>query len=160
MLVLSMDQSSNLSGVTLWENGVLRGWVLLKSLDPKHSYGRRLVAQVTQLTDWLSTQLQDHEKIDTVLFEQVKATLVITVVGAFCTSPYLQHCRLHPTQTFVAPTSWKSWAKRKGAFSQAFKDIKGVTALRETGFDVDTHGITSEDVADSCLIFKSWEERQ
>lgn len=159
MLILSMDQSSNLSGVSLWKEGNLQNTTLLKSDDPKHSYGRRLATQVHQLERWLDLELTPNEHIDLVLFELVKAPLVLTTVGAFCCVTHLQHCRLHPMHTFVASSSWKSWAKRKGA-TGPFREIKGVKALKEAGFDVDKHSITSEDIADSVMIYKAWEERQ
>ena len=129
---------------------------VLKSNSSKDPFGKRLYAQVQQLERFLDTHLDEGEMIDQLLFEGVRSSHVLTTVGAFCIAKQLQGCKFSPKACFVGALRWKAWARKNGATSQKFKEIKGVTALREVGFDVDAYGIESEDAADSCLIFLCW----
>jgi hypothetical protein len=154
--VLAVDEASNDAGVSLWKNGILVDTtVLWGHKDPV--YSRRLVFQVAQLGEFLAKHLRPDEKIGKVVFEGVKNRLVLVTVGAYLTCPYLD-AKLHQKYSFIESSSWKKWAQSKGA-TGPFKEIKGVKALTEAGWDCARMGIVSEDIADSILIYLTWRER-
>lgn len=159
MYVLSIDQSSNCSGVSLWWYDDLVATCTLNSKSPKDTLGRRLAEQCRQLEGFLDYHLADGDEIDTVIFEGVKSKIVLIVVGAYCTVPQLQHCKVTERHSFIYSMSWKRYAQKLNATGK-LGDIKGVKALREIGFDVDKYQITSDDIADSVLIYKTWESKQ
>lgn len=156
-LILAIDQASNAAGVSLWEDGNLKATTVLLSASPKDPFGKRLVTQVKQLTAFLDHEIGDR-KLNVLLFEGVKSSMVLSTVGAFVTCPHLQNCKFTPKNSFISALSWKKYARDRGA-TQKFKEIKGVRALREIGFPVDAHNITSDDIADSCLIYLCWRSR-
>jgi hypothetical protein len=155
--VLSIDQASNAAGVSLWFNGSLKATTVLRSHSSSDPFSRRVQYQLDQLNDFLSMQIPPEAIITKILFEGVRARLVLVTVGAFLTCPRI-HAQISPKHSFVESSSWKSWARLHGA-SGPHKDIKGVKALREVGFDVDGHGITSEDISDSVLMYLTWRGR-
>jgi hypothetical protein len=152
--VLVIDQASNAAGVSLWYNGVLKQTTVLLSASPKDPLPKRLQCQVAQLNKFLSTHLPESAVITKIVFEGVRSRLVLVTVGAFLTCDRI-HAKISPKTSFVESTSWKRWAQRHGA-TGPIGDIKGVKALKETGFPVD--GIDSDDIADSILIFQTWRE--
>lgn len=154
--ILSIDQASNAAGACLYIDGLYIASTTLRAIKSSHSIGKRLVAQVNQLDQWLAQF--NIEQIKVVIFEGVRSRLVLTTVGAFCTSPYLQDCKLHPRHSFVESSSWKTWAKKRGAVSHD-GEIKGIRALYETGWDAIKYPIESDDAADSILIYQTWRDR-
>lgn len=155
--VLVVDQASNAAGVSLWYNGRLIATTVLESNSAKDPISRRLQDQIPQLDSFLAKHLPDAARITKIVFEGVRARLVLVTVGAFLTCPRI-HAKLSPKASFVESTSWKKWAREHGATEERLKDVKGVKALRETGFPVEEHGITSDDVADSVLMYLTWRE--
>lgn len=155
--VLSIDQASNAAGVSLWNNGDLIATTVLKSRSPTDPFSRRVQFQLEQLTDFLNMHLPPNVDIEKVLFEGVKARLVMVVVGAFLCCPRIS-AKMHESASFIYSTTWKSWARSKGATGPV-KDIKGVPALRDIGFPVDVYHIDSDDIADSILIYLTWSEK-
>ena len=157
--VLSIDQASNQAGVSLWKSGQLVAVTVLKSRSKNDKMSRRLQDQVPQLTAFLDQHLPENETIKTLLFEGVRARLVLITVGAFLTCPRL-NASLSARGNFVESRQWKSWARMHGAHSQPFSEIKGVTALREIRELSEYHWIDQEDIADSVLIYKCWAGRK
>jgi hypothetical protein len=158
--ILSIDQASNCAGCSLWKDSIPIAWTDLKSASPKDAFGRRLVKQVEDLNKFLDEHLPEGETIKTVLFEGVKSSIVLSTVGAFCCSPYLQDCRFHPRHSFISALSWKKYVRDYGKTQQRFKEIKGVQALKDIDWDFETYPIESDDVADSVLIYKCWAVRK
>lgn len=157
--IISIDQASNAAGVCAHRDGVFIASTTLNSLKKSDPIGKRLTAQVMQLDKWLEP-LMGTEEAKIVIFEGVRARLVLITVGAFCTSKYLQNCRLHPRHTFVEASQWKKWARLKGAVSSEEGEIKGIKALYETGWDGVKFPIGSDDEADSVLIYQTWRDRK
>lgn len=157
--ILAIDQASNAAGAALWKDGDLQAWTVLTSKSPKDPFGRRLVEQVRQLTEWLDAELGD-EKIKVLLFEGVKSSMVMSTIGAFVTCPHLVDCKFHPRLSFVSALSWKKFVRDHGLSKQRFKEIKGVQALRDIRWDFNKYPITSDDVADACLIYLTWKSRK
>jgi hypothetical protein len=157
--ILAIDQASNCAGVSLWHNGSLQAWRTLDSASPKDPFGRRLATQVQQLTEFLAEELPAGEEIKVLLFEGVKSSMVLATVGAFCVCPQLQGCKFNPKHSFISALSWKKWARDHGA-TGPFKEIKGVKALKETGWEFETYPIFSDDVADSLMIYQCWRDRK
>lgn len=155
--ILSIDQASNTAGVSLWRDGHLKAHTVLRSNASTDSFAKRLQTQVPQLTSFLNAHLPPKIKITKILFEGMKARLVLCTIGAFLTCDRLD-TKLHATHSFVESSSWKKWAQSHGA-TGPFKEIKGVKALRETGYPVDSLGISSDDTADSILIYLTWRAR-
>lgn len=151
--VLSVDQASNAAGVSLWLNQHLVAHTVLKSKSSKDSFSRRVQAQAKDLCCFLDAHLPQGEVIKTVLFEGVRSRVVLTVIGSILVNERIDS--VLNASTMISPSSWKKWAQTMGA-TGPLKDIKGVPALRQVKFDVDGHGITSEDVSDSILIFLCW----
>lgn len=152
--ILSIDQASNAAGVSLWHDGQLKAHTVLRSNSSSDSFARRLQTQVPQLTAFLDAHLPEKLKLTKVLFEGMKARLVLVTIGAFLTCPRLDN-KLHAQHSFVESSSWKKWAQQHGA-TGPFKEIKGVKALKEIGYPVDKLAIDSDDVADSILIYLTW----
>lgn len=158
--ILSIDQASNAAGVSLWYCGGFIEATTLYSNKSSDPIGRRLVAQIEQLDKWLEPRI-DLDEIKVVLFEGVKSRLVLTTVGAFCCSRFLQNCRLHPRHSFVESSSWKSWAKKKGAFKADPDDeIKGIKSLVQTGWDIVKYPLETDDEADSVMIYQTWRDKE
>lgn len=156
--VLSIDQASNAAGVSLWNTGQLTAHTVLRSTRAVDPLSVRLQTQLPQLTAFLNEHLPANGLISKVIFEGVKARLVMSTVGAFLVCPRIA-AKLHDKHTFVESRQWKKYAADRGA-AGPFKDIKGVKALREIGFEVDRYGIDSDDVADSVLIYLTWRSRK
>lgn len=155
--VLSIDQASNLAGVSLWHNGDLKATTVLKSRSPDDPFSRRLQYQVPQLTQFIDLHVPPQFLVEKVVFEAVRPRLIMATVGAFLTSPRIS-ARMAEKTSFIESSVWKKWAKDHGA-TGIFKEIKGVKSLREAGFDVDKYGISSDDVADSIMQYKAWVRR-
>lgn len=151
--VLSVDQGSNQAGVTLWRDGNLFDMCVLDG-GGSDVFSRRLCHQVPQLTAFLDKNVSKSIKLHKVVFEGVKARLVMVTVGAFLTCPRID-AKLHQQFSFVESSSWKRWARDHGA-TGPFKEIKGVKSLKETGFPTDKYARMTEDIADSILIYKTW----
>ncbi len=155
--VLSTDQASYSAGVSLWKDDALVATTIL--LAPKDmKYSRRVQLQVEQLTTFLNTYLPRHINIEKVVFEQVRMRLVVITVGAFLTCPRID-ARMHETASFIPSMSWKKWAADRGAVGP-FKDIKGVKALTEAGFDITGIEPMNDDVADSIMMYQVWRNRK
>jgi len=155
--VLSIDQASNVAGVSLWYDGELRATTELLSASPKDPFARRVQGQLHQLTAFLDLHVPAEIMIDTVIFEGVRARIVICVVGAFMCCPRIDS-KLVEKANFVESSSWKTWAKERGA-TGSHKLIKGVKALTEAGWDGDKYPITSDDIADSVLMYMTWRDK-
>lgn len=155
--VLSIDQASNAAGVSLWLNGQLIATTVLRSKKPTDPFSRRVQFQLEQLTQFLGEHLPAHVNIEKVIFEGVKARLVLIVIGSFLCCPRIS-AKMHEKASFVYSSSWKQWARNHGATGPV-ADIKGVKSLAETGFDMETHHIVSEDISDSILMYLSWRDR-
>lgn len=154
--VLSIDQASNSAGVSLWCNGVLQDVTVLDGGGPSDPFSRRLQNQVPQLTDFLDRNVTRNTKIQKVLFEGVRARLVLVTVGAFLTCPRLD-AKLHAKHTFIESSRWKMWAKNHGA-TGPFKEIKGTEALKEVGFQSTLWPKFQQDIADSILMYLTWRD--
>lgn len=152
--VLAIDQASNNAGASLWLDGEYVAGVLLSSASKLDSFPVRMQAIVAQLELWLESVLPPDYYIEKIIFEGVRSRLVLCTVGAFCTIPRIRG-HVKQDKNFIETTTWKSWAKRHGA-TGALKDIKGVKALREVGFPLSRNPITSDDIADSCLLYLTW----
>lgn len=155
--VLAIDQASNQAGVSLWRNGRLIAVTVLASESASHKFSRRIQHQLPQLTAFLDAHLGPSELITKVVFEGVRARLVLITVGSFLCCPRIDAI-MHQYANFVESTSWKVWARNHGAQAEKLKDIKGIKALGETGFPL--LDITSDDVADSILIYLTWRDRR
>lgn len=153
--VLVIDQASHCAGVSLWYNGVLKHTTELKSHSKTEPFSRRLQFQAEQLDVFLTQALPECACITKIVFEGVRSRLVLVTVGAFLT-PKRINAKISPKASFVESTSWKKWAQRHGA-TGPISEIKGVKALGETGFPTD--GITSDDIADSIMMYQTWRER-
>lgn len=153
--VLAIDQASNVAGVSLWHNGDLVGVTCLTATSTD-SMARRLQTQVPQLTSFLDTHLPAGLLIRKILFEGVRSRLVLITVGAFLTCPRID-AKMHQKFTFVESSAWKKYAQKRGA-TGPFKEIKGVKALKETGWSppADLRGVINDDVADSILMYLCW----
>lgn len=156
--VLSIDQATNAAGVSLWKDGTLVDTTVLVSQSSTHSYARRIQYQVPQLTQFLMRHLLPNENVTKILFEGVRSVLVQMAAGAFMMCPLID-AKLSPSDSFVHTTSWKMYAKQRGA-TGALKDIKGVKALIEIGFPVELLSKQSDDIADSILIYLSWANKK
>lgn len=154
--ILSIDPASNTAGCSLWYNGELIATTELNSTSKSQKYSQRLKTQVDQLNTFLENTLPAGvTQIDNLVLESVRSKLVLITVGAYLCSPYI-NLSISERKNFVSPSSWKHYARSRGAHSQKFADVKGCVALREMGFPVDKHNITSDDVADSILLFLTW----
>jgi hypothetical protein len=156
--VLAVDQASNCAGVSLWYNGELQATTTLLSKDKGDPFARRIQTQLDQLTAFLNTHLPRGVDIEKVVFEGVRSRLITAVVGAFMCCPRIS-AKLSEKANFIESSSWKRWAQTRGA-TGPFKDIKGVKALREAGWDFGKHPISSDDVADSILIYLTYKDRK
>jgi hypothetical protein len=156
--VLAVDQASNCAGVSLWYNGELKATTTLLSKDKSDPFARRIQHQLGQLTAFLDVWLPASVTIEKVVFEGVRSRLIIAVVGAFMCCPRIS-AKLSEKANFIESSSWKRWAQARGA-TGPFKDIKGVKALREAGWDFSKHPIESDDVADSILMYLAWRDRK
>lgn len=152
--VLSIDQASKIAGVSLWYSGDLLATTELK-VSGTEKYSIRVQQQAKQLEAFLDLWVPLPFDIEKIVFENVRMKLVVITAGAFLTCPRIK-ARIHESESFIPSMSWKKWAKDRGA-TGPFKDIKGVKALYESGWTgVD---ITSDDIADSCLIYMTWRDK-
>ena len=151
--VLSIDQASNFAGVSLWRDGRLFDTTVLNG-GGSDVFSRRLCHQVPQLTAFLDRNVARDTKVHKVIFEGVRARLVLITVGAFLTCPRID-AKMHQQFSFVESSSWKKWAQSQGA-TGPFKEIKGVKSLKETGFPTDKYPDMTDDIADSIMMYKVW----
>jgi hypothetical protein len=156
VIVLSIDQASNKAGVSLWNNAQLLGTTTLLSRARTDTFSKRLQHQIPQLTAFL----KDKPQVEHILFEGVRARLVMATVGAFLSCPLLD-VKLHEKTSFVGSSTWKKYAKNYGAIGP-IRDVKGYPALKQIGFPVDKYGLTlaDEDICDSILIYMAWYEKR
>lgn len=158
---MCIDPASNQCGITLWEYSSeeyrLVASRTLNSLSSKQPFSQRLLTIRSQLDSFLEENgFSEENPITFVVCEGVRSRLVQLSLGAFLALPAV--CvRLHPKHNFVEATSWKALARSRGA-SGPLKDIKGKKALKEIGWSSDIE-ISSDDEADSVLIFLTWEAR-
>lgn len=154
--VLSVDPASNSAGVSLWNDGKLIAFETLNSYSKFDSISNRLKAQNFQLTHFLRTNgFSDQNKIKKVIFEGVRSRIVTVTIGAYIVCPFID-AKLN-TDSFIESSSWKYHAKNRGA-KGVVKDIKGIQALKDINFPVEK--LTSDDVADSILIYLTWVHRR
>jgi len=155
--ILSIDQASNIAGVSLWYDGHLRATTTLLSKSEKDPFSKRVQGQLVQLTAFLDCHLPPDLNIDKVIFEGVRMRVVIAVIGAFMCCPRID-AKLVEKANFVESSTWKTWAKARGATGD-FRLIKGVKALTEAGWDGAKYPITSDDIADSIMMYFAWRDR-
>jgi hypothetical protein len=155
--VLSVDQASNVAGVSLWYDGTLQATTTLVSKRAGDPFSRRIQYQLEQLNTFIDVHVPADIILDKVIFEGVRSRLVMIVAGAFLTCPRID-AKITESYNFVESSSWKNWARARGAKGD-FKSIKGVPALQQCGWDFDKYPITSEDVADSILMYLCWKDR-
>lgn len=155
-LVLSIDPGSNACGVSLWNDGNYVASTVLTSADSRDPYSRRLQNMLPQLSAFLTEQI-GNQIINTVVSEGVRSRLVQVALGGILTESHV-NANLSPTKTFVESMTWKSYARIHGA-TGPIADIKGLVALRETGWDFEKCPVTSEDAADSILIYLAWKTK-
>lgn len=160
---MCIDPASNECGVTLWylnpekaQYEILASKTL-SSLSSKQPYSQRLLTIRNQLGSFLEENgFSEESPISFVVCEGVRSRLVQVSLGAFLALSSI--CvRLHPQHSFIEATSWKAFARSKGA-TGPLKDIKGLKALEEIGWKSDVE-IKTDDEADSVLIFLTWETR-
>lgn len=156
--VLSVDPASNLCGVSLWKDGDLVAWTVLKSKSNKDPFSERLKAIKNDLDVFLSAHLIDDERVETVICEGVRSSLVQISLGALFGSPWV--VSVFNSKSFVHSTSWKYWAKLRGAKAVKLGDIKGISALKDIGWDFVKYPVDSDDVADSLLIYMTWRDKK
>ena len=149
--ILSIDQASIKAGVSLWKDGELIAFTDLNGGGKKVPMSKRLHKQRVEL----DTFLEQHCKgtVSTVLFEDVKGKFVQMICGAYLTAGKI--CCKIGKDHLVHTRTWKSWAQRQGALGPV-RDIKGVRALREIGWDFSRWAVESDDVADSLMIYMAW----
>jgi hypothetical protein len=155
--VLSVDPASNLCGVSLWRDGVYIAGSVFASESRTDPYSKRLQDICRQLGAFLSEHV-GSETIRTVVAEGVRSRLVQIALGAILTDAHIS-AHLSPKGSFIESMQWKRWAKQRGATGPT-NDIKGVKALTEAGWPMTKFPVTSDDVADSILIYLTWKDRQ
>jgi hypothetical protein len=156
--ILSVDQATNIAGVALFKDGALVAHTEIRSRSSTDTFAARVQYQLPQLTAFLDKHLPPGVNVEKVVFESVQSKLILAVVGAFMCSPRIQ-APLSERGNYIPSSSWKKWAQSRGA-KGLFREIKGVKALTETGFNCARHGITSDDVSDAILIFAAWRDRK
>jgi hypothetical protein len=150
--VLSIDPATNLAGVSLWHNGVLVAWRVLDTANKKASVSWRLRQLVTLLDGFLNDHCDDS--LSQVIAENTpRAPYVTMALGAILTHPRIT-CKFKNSH-WIGSTTWKKYAKSLGAQGH-LRTIKGVQALKETGWDFEKYPVDSDDVADSILIYRAW----
>lgn len=152
---LSVDPASNLCGVSLWKDGTLIDTAVLASNNNRDLFSVRLQTIAFQLEQFLAKHLKEDEKVTTVVCEGVRSVLVQICIGALLGVRQI-HAPISSSKSFVYATSWKKYAKDRGA-TGPLKDIKGVKALYEMGWT--GQEVTSDDVADSILLYLTWRDR-
>ncbi len=156
--VLFIDQASNAAGVALSRDGELVATETVRSLSANHVISQRLQDQIPRLTEFLDKYVPRGDMIGNVIFEGVRARLVLISVGAFLMCPRIK-TRLSPTGNFVESRAWKAWAKRRGA-SGPIKDVKGLKSLREVRPELfERFNIKTDDEADAVFMFLTWKDR-
>jgi len=142
-------------GVSLWADKTYVSSVLLES--KLKTWTARTADMRIQLKVFVEAYLPVGEKITRAVMELVPKICEPSIQmagGAVLSDPAFS---LDVTRKFlVSPSTWKAYVRRKGSKE---KDPKGVSALRAINFPVDAYGITSEDVADSIMIFLAWVEK-
>lgn len=155
---LFIDQASNAAGVALTLDGELLGTETIRSLRSTDVISARLQHQIPLLTDFINKYVPRHRDINRVVFEGVRARLVLISVGAFLMCPRIK-ARLSPTDSFVETGSWKNWAKKQGATGKT-KDIKGLRSLREIRPELfNRYKIKTDDEADSVMMWLTFKDR-
>jgi hypothetical protein len=152
--IISVDPASNKCGISLWKDGVLVDTILLESNSPRDLFSIRLQTITLQLEMFLRGAIPEGKKVSTVVCEGVRSVLVQICIGALLTPPQIE-AKITSGESFVHATSWKKWAQNRGA-TGPLKDIKGVKALADIGI---YPAITSDDVADSILVYLCWRDR-
>ncbi len=154
--VMSIDQASKSAGASLWYNDKLVATALFTA-PGDDKYSRRVQSLAEQCTVFLDSHLPKKVNIEKIIFESVRMKLVIITVGCFLTCPRID-ARLHEKASFIPSMSWKKWAADRGA-TGPFKEIKGVRALKESGFPLDGIEPLNDDVADSIMMYQTWRLR-
>lgn len=155
--VLSIDQASNAAGVSLWLDGALIATTVLVSKSAGDPFSRRIQGQLDQLNVFIDLHVPADIILEKVIFEGVRSRLVMIVAGAFLTCPRID-AKISEKHNFIESSSWKNWARARGS-KGTFKDIKGVKALQECGWDFVKFPVASDDVADSILMYLTWSTR-
>ncbi len=151
--VLSLDPGTAVSGVSLWRDGNLIATAALTSPDGYNStVSGRLKGMVSQLEQFL---VSHDANVHIVICENPPHTLLKAVIGAMLIATRVDS--MFSDSHTVAVMSWKAWARARGA-GGPFKDIKGVKALKATGFKV-PQGI-GDDEADSILVYLAYRDRE
>lgn len=151
--VLSLDPGTAVSGVSLWRDGSLVATAALKS---PNGYTSTVSGRLKGIVHQLNLLLDAHDaKVHIVICENPPHTLLKAVIGAMLVSPRVDS--MFSDAHTVAVMSWKAWARARGA-GGPFKDIKGVKALKATGFPV-PQGI-GDDEADSILVYLAYRDRE
>lgn len=159
--VLFIDQASNAAGIALVKDGELVATETICSTRSSDVISQRLQDQIPRLTDFLNKYVPYGLTVDRVVFEGVRARLVLISVGAFLMCPRIK-TRLSPTDSFVETGRWKGWAKRQGA-TGPLKDVKGIRSLKEVRPDLfgkdSGFNIKTDDEADACFMWLTYKER-
>ncbi len=153
--VLSVDPASNKCGVSLWRDGVYVASTCLSSRSSTDPFSVRMQTIVHQLENFLILELPPGATITTIITEGVRSRLLQTCVGSLIVVKSIQ-ADLSPKTSFVEPQQWKSWAKKHGATTEP---IKGMSALKEVGWDLKQFPVIGDDASDSVLIYLTWRDR-
>lgn len=149
---LSIDPASRKAGVSLWFGDVyIASEALSSSLV---TWSERANDLRIKLQAFISRYVPKNEFITLVVIELVPKIVepsVQLIAGAIIAE---ERYKVNPTRKcFVSPSSWKAFARKNGCKE---KDPKGVSALKDIGWDFDINPVTSDDVADSILIYLTW----
>jgi hypothetical protein len=153
--ILAVDPASNNCGVSLWKDGAFCASRLLQSHHYTDPFSVRMQTILNGLESFLIVEMPPEAKVHTIITEGVRSRMLQTCIGSLIVSKYI-YADLSPKTSFVEPQQWKSWAKKHGANCDP---IKGIPALRGVGWDMKKFPVTSDDEADSILLYLTWRDR-
>lgn len=152
---LSIDPASRLCGVSLFEDLKYINSILLKS--ELKTWSERVAEMRKDLREFVITNLPKGQQITRAIMELVPKIVEpsIQMAGGGLLSDSIYNLDL--TRKFlISPSTWQAYARRNGSPD---KYPKGVKALKQINFPVEKYKITSDDVADSIMIFLAWAEK-
>lgn len=151
--VLSVDPGTNACGVALWRQGVfIDSRTLISEGGGAINVSDRLRRISSQLKDFLDKYCAD---VEVVLSENPDHTLLKAMIGAILITQGV-NSYFNDKHT-VMPMEWKSWAKQRGAsHPDGFKKIKGIAALKSTGFQPLP---ATDDEADAIMVYLSYKAK-
>ena len=151
--VLSVDPATISCGVSLWRDGQFVASRKLCGGSLKLPLSVRMRRLFDDYEQFLVDMDVDVGEIHTIVTENVRSKFLLVTIGLFFV-PFAVKAPLKNSH-FIVPGTWKKWAQGMGALGPA-KDIKGLKALREIGWDFDANPVGTEDEADSVFIYKAW----